>query len=95
MKESIFYTCFLTTTMILCVGWFFESQRVSVYSQTHIEKECYEYLSEAHYHNQSIAMTNQIRMNCPAEIIKFDFDKNIPVKAYLIDGSIKEIKWGN
>lgn len=95
MKESIFYSCFLTTIIILCVGWFVELPRVSMYSQTYLEKECYEYLSEAHYYNQSIAMTNQIRMNCPIGIVKFDFDKNIPIKAYLADGQVKDIKWEN
>ena len=93
MKESVFYTCFLIITMILCVGWFVGLPYVVMYSQTCAMRECDGYISEANYYKRSIAMTNQIRMNCPIEIVKFDFDKNIPVRAYLADGQIKEIRW--
>lgn len=97
MKESIFYVCFITITIVLCALWFCFNTRFDYRKTVKLEREwgAYVYAMNILPYDEMSGRIAEVQRNISMPIIGFEFDGTKPVKAYLINGEVKDINWVN
>lgn len=93
MKESIFYGCFLVIIIVVSIVGFFFLPKLSYIQTVRLEKEFHGYANKISFYNEAVARAYEVMRTMPVD--RLEYEGAIPVKAYLTDGSIKDIKWGN